>query len=320
VLLFPFRRVGEITREVRAKELPRWKKPLDWLHTIAHRAYNAGDLIPALLMETVRRRKAIRPARKLLNEINVAEIERIAQNPMLEMLDQLYPNSRFRMDYSAVPETIGMFNIALLPFVNYQYFALRGLREALRKNPERVYNIIAKPIERSTRITQADDEQGVSQAPRFGFKERELYPVSAARGVPYSTILPIDPQFAEPFISLSAWVSRSPITAIARPVVENRDDVAEIANQLVREFTPASIQHSLYAVLGEPQRGMQPRLQHSRGERLLRAIGINIQPIDQMRIAKQQQREAERKRNEPLYDDPATITGIVKRVLRFFGW
>ena len=74
------------------------------------------------------------------------------------------------------------------------------------------------------------------------------------------------------------------------------------------------------AVMGEPQRGIQPVLQHSRGERLLRAVGINIQPIDQMRIAKQQQREAERKRNEPLYDDPATISGIVNRILRYFGW
>jgi len=213
-----------------------------------------------------------------------------------------------------------MFNIAVLPFLTYQYFALRGLREALRKNPERVYNIIAKPIERSTRITQADDEQGVSQAPRFGFKEREMFPVSPARGMPYSTILPIDPQFAEPLLSLTGLVSRSPITAIARPVVENRDDAQRMVNQLVREFTPASITHALYALMGEPQRGIQPVLQHSRGERLLRAIGINIQPIDQMRIAKQQQREAERKRNEPLYDDPATISGIVNRILRYFGW
>ena len=299
VALFPFRRAAEITREVRAKELPRWKKPLDWIHTTALRAYNAGDVIPALLMEVVRRRKALKSD---------------------DVLPFMNRSSKFRMDYLSVPETIGMFNIALLPFVNYQYFALRGLRDALRKNPERVYNIITKPIERSTRITQADDEQGVSQAPRFGFKEREMFPVSPARGMPYSTILPIDPQFAEPFISLSAWVSRSPITAIARPVVENRDDVAEIANQLAREFTPASIQHALYAMLGEPQRGMQPRLQHSRGERLLRAIGINIQPIDQMRIAKQQQRQAERERNKPLYDDPATISGIVNRILRYFGW
>jgi len=299
VALFPFRRAAEITREVRAKELPRWKKPLDWIHTIAWRAYNAGDVIPALLMEVVRRRKALKSD---------------------DVLPFTNRSSKFRMDYLSVPETIGMFNIALLPFVNYQYFALRGLREALRKNPERVYNIIAKPIERSTRITQADDEQGVSQAPRFGFKERELFPVSSARGMPYSTILPIDPQFAEPFISLSAWVSRSPITAIARPVVENRDDVAEIANQLAREFTPASIQHALYAMLGEPQRGIQPVLQHSRGERLLRALGINIQPIDQMRIAKQQQRQAERERNKPLYDDPATIGGIVNRILRSLGW
>jgi hypothetical protein len=224
------------------------------------------------------------------------------------------------MDYSAIPETIGALNIALLPFFNYQYFALRGLRDALRKNPERVYNIIAKPIERSTRITQADDEQGVSQAPRFGFKEREMYPVSDTRGIPYSTILPIDPQFAEPLLSLSGWVSRSPLTAIARPFVENRDDTKRMVEQLIREFTPATFQHLAYALLGEPQRGMQPTLQHTRGERLLRAIGINIQPIDQMRIAKQQQREAERKRNEPLYDDPATITGIVKRILRLFGW
>ena len=91
-------------------------------------------------------------------------------------------------------------------------------------------------------------------------------------------------------------------------------------DQLLREFTPASIQHTLYAIFGEPQRGIQPVLQHTRGERLLRALGINIQPIDQMRIARQQQREAERKRNEPLYDDPATITGIVQRILRSFGW
>jgi hypothetical protein len=102
--------------------------------------------------------------------------------------------------------------------------------------------------------------------------------------------------------------------------VENRDDVAEIANQLAREFTPASIQHALYAMLGEPQRGIQPVLQHTRGERLLRALGINIQPIDQMRIAKQQQRQAERERNKPLYDDPATISGIVNRILRSLGW
>jgi hypothetical protein len=320
VLLFPFRQLREIVREARGKQQSAPRKAWDVIHNTARRAYNAGDLIPALLMEAVSRRKAIRPARKLLSEMSEMEVERIAQNPMLEMLDQLYPNSRFRMDYLSVPETIGLFNIALLPFVNYQYFALRGLQEALRRNPERVYNIIAKPIERSTRITQADDEQGVSQAPRFGFKERELFPVSPARGMPYSTILPIDPQFAEPFISLSAWVSRSPITAIARPVVENRDDVAEIANQLAREFTPASIQHALYALMGEPQRGIQPVLQHSRGERLLRAIGINIQPIDQMRIAKQQQRQAERERNKPLYDDPATIGGIVNRILRYFGW
>jgi hypothetical protein len=253
-------------------------------------------------METVRGRKAL------------------MADERMGLLKHLSQSSRFRMDYSAVPETIGLFNIALLPFVNYQYFALRGLREALRKNPERVYNIIAKPIERSTRITQADDEQGVSQAPRFGFKEREMFPVSPTRGMPYSTVLPIDPQFAEPLLSLSGLVSRSPITAIARPVVENRDDVARAGEQLLREFTPASIQHILYALMGEPQRGMQPTLQHSRGERLLRALGINIQPIDQMRIARQQQRQAEQQRREPLYDDPATITGIVNRILRYFGW
>ena len=224
------------------------------------------------------------------------------------------------MDYSSIPETVGLVNIAALPFVNYQYFALRGLRDALRKNPERVYNIIAKPIERSTRITQADDEQGVSQAPRFGFKEREMFPTSPTRGIPYSSILPIDPQFAEPLFSLSGWVSRSPLTAIARPFVENRDDSVRLAEQVVREFTPATLTHLAYAILGEPQRGMKPSLQHTRGERLLRALGINIQPIDQMRIARQQQREAERKRNEPLYDDPATITGIVQRILRSFGW
>jgi hypothetical protein len=299
VLLFLPRKTADVAKEAWSgkKSLPR--KVWDVIHNTAWRAYNAGDLIPALLMEAVRRRKAL-----------------MADKP-IGLLDK---SSKFRMDYSAVPEAIGMFNIALLPFLNYQYFALRGLREALRRNPERVYNIIAKPIERSTRITQADDEQGVSQAPRFGFKERELFPVSPARGMPYSTILPIDPQFAEPFVSLSAWVSRSPITAIARPVVENRDDVAEMANQLAREFTPASIQHALYAMLGEPQRGIQPVLQHSRGERLLRALGINIQPIDQMRIAKQQQRQAERERNKPLYDDPATISGIVNRILRSLGW
>jgi len=299
VILFPFRRASEIAQEVQAKELPRWRKPLDWLHAVALRAYSAGDVIPAVLMEAVRRRKAL-----------------TADKP----IGLLEKSSKFRMDYSSVPETIGALNIALLPFFNYQYFAVRALREALRKNPERVYNIIAKPIERSTRITQADDEHGVSQAPRFGFPEREMYPVSPTRGIPYSSILPMDVQFAEPLLSLSGWVSRSPITAIARPLVENRDDSVQMVNQLLREFTPASITHALYALMGEPQRGLQPTLQHTRGERLLRAIGINIQPIDQMRIAKQQQREAERKRNEPLYDDPATITGIVKRVLRFFGW
>jgi L-fucose isomerase-like protein len=91
-------------------------------------------------------------------------------------------------------------------------------------------------------------------------------------------------------------------------------------NQLIREFTPATFTHTLYAVMGEPQRGMQPTLQHTRTERLLRALGINIQPIDQMRIARQQQRQAEQQRREPLYDDPATITGIVNRILRYFGW
>jgi hypothetical protein len=299
VLLFPFRQTAEITREVRAKNLPRWRKPLDWIHTFAQRAYNAGDLIPALLMEITRRRKALRSDR-----------------PIPVMLG----NSKFRMDYSAIPETIGALNIALLPFFNYQYFAMRGLREALRRNPERIYNIVAKPIERSTRITQADDEQGVSQAPRFGFAEREMYPISDTRGMPYSTILPIDPQFAEPFISPSAWVSRSPITAIARPFVENRDNIQRMVDQLIREFTPASIIHLWYALAGEPQRGLKPTLQHTRGERLLRAIGINIQPIDQMRIAQQLQRQAEQQRREPLYEDPATLSGIVRRILRMFGW
>jgi hypothetical protein len=299
VLLFIPSRTADVAKEAWSgkKSLPR--KLWDVIHNTAWRAYNAGDVIPALLMEAVRRRKAL-----------------MADKP-IGLLDKSSP---FRMDYSSVPEAIGMFNIAVLPFLTYQYFALRGLREALRKNPERVYNIIAKPIERSTRITQADDEQGVSQAPRFGFKEREMFPVSPARGMPYSTILPIDPQFAEPLLSLTGLVSRSPITAIARPVVENRDDAQRMVNQLVREFTPASITHALYALMGEPQRGIQPVLQHSRGERLLRAIGINIQPIDQMRIAKQQQREAERERNKPLYDDPATITGIVNRILRNLGW
>jgi hypothetical protein len=224
------------------------------------------------------------------------------------------------MDYSSVPETIGMANIALLPFVNYQYFAVRALREALRKNPERVYNVIVKPIERSTRITQADDEHGVSQSTRFGFAEREMYPVSPTRGIPYSSILPMDVQFAEPLVSLSGWASRSPITAIVRPFVENRDDSVRMVNQVVREFTPASITHTLYALMGEPQRGLLPALQHTRGERLLRAIGINIQPIDQMRIAKQQQRTAEQQRTQPLWEDPATITGIVNRILRNLGW
>jgi hypothetical protein len=300
VILFPFRRATEITREVRAKEQPRWRKPLDWLHTTAQRAYNAGDLIPALLMEITRRRKTVMSGKPF----------------------QVYDpaSSKFRMDYSSVPETIGMANIALLPFVNYQYFAVRALREALRKNPERVYNVIVKPIERSTRITQADDEHGVSQSTRFGFAEREMYPVSPTRGIPYSSILPMDVQFAEPLVSLSGWASRSPITAIVRPFVENRDDSVRMVNQVVREFTPASITHTLYALMGEPQRGLLPALQHTRGERLLRAIGINIQPIDQMRIAKQQQRTAEQQRTQPLWEDPATITGIVNRILRNLGW
>jgi len=79
---------------------------------------------------------------------------------------------------------------------------MRGLQQALRRNPERIYNIVVKPIERSTRITQADEEQGVSQAPRFGFKEREMFQANPTRGIPYSSILPIDPQFAEPLFSL----------------------------------------------------------------------------------------------------------------------
>ena len=224
------------------------------------------------------------------------------------------------MDYSSIPETVGLFNIAALPFLSYQYLAMRGLRDALRRNPERIYNIVVKPIERSTRITQADDEQGVSQAPRFGFKEREMFQATPTRGIPYSSILPIDPQFAEPLFSLSGWVSRSPLTAIARPFVENRDDSVRLVDQLVREFTPATLTHLAYAIFGEPQRGIQPVLQHTRGERLLRALGINIQPIDQMRIARQQQRQAEQQRNKPLYEDPATITGIVQRILRSFGW
>jgi len=147
-----------------------------------------------------------------------------------------------------------------------------------------------------------------------------MFPTSPTRGIPYSSILPIDPQFAEPLFSLSGWVSRSPLTAIARPFVENRDDTVRLVDQLVKEFTPATFQHLAYAILGEPQRGIQPVLQHSRGERLLRALGINIQPIDQMRIARQQQRQAEQQRNQPLYEDPATITGIVQRILRSFGW
>jgi hypothetical protein len=292
VIAFPFRRARDIARE--AKENKR-----SAVGAIFQRAYQAEDVIPALLMGAIQRRKAI----------TAKNLERGA-----------YRKPPLRMDYSSIPETIGLVNIAALPFVSYQYLALRGLRDALRRNPERIYNIIVKPIERSTRITQADDEQGVSQAPRFGFAEREMFPASPTRGIPYSTILPIDPQFAEPLLSLSGWVSRSPLTAIARPFVENRDDTVRLVDQLVREFTPATFTHLAYAILGEPQRGIQPVLQHTRGERLLRAIGINIQPIDQIRIARQQQREAERKRNEPLYDDPATITGIVQRILRSLGW
>jgi hypothetical protein len=280
-----FRRATNIVRE--AKENKR-----SAVGAIFQRAYQAEDVIPALLMEAVRRRATL-----------------MAGKPYV-------PIGAMRLDYSDIPETIGLLNIAALPFFSYQYLATKGLKQALRRNPERIYNIVAKPIERSTRITQADEEQGVSQAPRFGFAERELYPVSATRGIPYSSLLPIDPQFAEPFLSPSAWISRSPITAIARPFVENREDVARALDQLVKEFTPATFQHLAYALLGEPQRGMKPALQHTRMERLLRALGINIQPVDAMRIAQQQQRQAERKRTEPLYDDP---TSIIQRVLRWLG-
>ena len=290
VLLYLPRKIRDVWQEAKADKR-------SGVGAIFQRAYQAEDVLPALLMHAVRRRKAL-----------------MAQNP-----DILFDRS-YRMDYTSIPETIGLLNIAALPFFSYQYLAWKGLQQALRRNPERIYNIVAKPIERSTRITQADDEQGVSQAPRFGFKEREMFQVSPTRGVPYSTILPIDPQFAEPLLSLSGWVSRSPITAIARPFVENRDDSVKIVNQLFREFTPATFTHLAYALLGEPQRGVQPVLEHTRGERLLRAIGINIQPIDQMRIARQQQRQAEQQRKEPLYDDPATITGFVKRIMRLFGW
>jgi len=290
VLLFPFRRARDIARE--AKENKR-----SAVGAVLQRAYQGEDVIPALLMEAVRSRKATKAQ---------------STAPII--------GRRYRMNYSSIPETIGLFNIAALPFLSYQYLAMRGLQQALRRNPERIYNIVVKPIERSTRITQADDEQGVSQAPRFGFKEREMFQATPTRGIPYSSILPIDPQFAEPLFSLSGWVSRSPLTAIARPFVENRDDSVRLVDQLVKEFTPATFTHLAYAILGEPQRGMKPSLQHTRTERLMRALGINIQPIDQMRIARQQQREAERKRNEPLYDDPATITGIVQRILRSFGW
>jgi hypothetical protein len=292
VLLFLPRRAREIARE--AKQNKR-----SALGAVLQRAYQGEDVIPALLMEAIQRRKALMSGKE----------------PLL-----LGGSSKYRMDYSSIPETIGLFNIAALPFLSYQYLAMRGLRDALRRNPERIYNIVVKPIERSTRITQADDEQGVSQAPRYGFAEREMFPVSPTRGIPYSSILPIDPQFAEPLFSLSGLVSRSPLTAIARPFVENRDDSVRLVDQLLREFTPASIQHTLYAIFGEPQRGIQPVLQHTRGERLLRALGINIQPIDQMRIARQQQRQAEQQRNKPLYEDPATITGVVNRILRYFGW
>ena len=290
VLLFLPRRAREIARE--AKQNKR-----SALGAVLERAYQGEDVIPALLMEAVRKRKAIKAQ---------------STAPII--------GRTFRMDYSSIPERIGQVNIAALPFFSYQYLAMKGLQQALRRNPERIYNIIVKPIERSTRVTQADDEQGVSQAPRFGFKEREMFPASPTRGIPYSSILPIDPQFAEPFLSLSGWVSRSPLTAIARPFVENRDDSVKLAEQLMKEFTPATFQHLAYAIFGEPQRGIQPVLQHTRGERLLRALGINIQPIDQMRIARQQQRQAEQQRNQPLYEDPATITGIVRRVLRYFGW
>ena len=292
VIAFPFRRARDIARE--AKENKR-----SAVGAIFQRAYQAEDVIPALLMEAIQRRKAIKA-----KDLKIGA----------------YRKPPLRMDYSSIPETVGLVNIAALPFVSYQYLAMKGLQQALRRNPERIYNIIVKPIERSTRVTQADDEQGVSQAPRFGFKEREMFPASPTRGIPYSSILPIDPQFAEPFLSLSGWVSRSPLTAIARPFVENRDDSVKLAEQLMKEFTPATFQHLAYAIFGEPQRGIQPVLQHTRGERLLRALGINIQPIDQMRIARQQQRQAEQQRNQPLYEDPATITGIVRRVLRYFGW
>jgi hypothetical protein len=290
VLLFLPRRAREIARE--AKENKR-----SVVGAMLQRAYQGEDVLPALLMQAVRRRKAL-----------------MAENPNI-----LFGRT-YRMDYSSIPETVGLFNIAALPFLSYQYLALRGLRDALRRNPERIYNIIVKPIERSTRITQADEEQGVSQAPRFGFAEREMFQATPTRGIPYSSILPIDPQFAEPLFSLSGWVSRSPLTAIARPFVENRDDAKQLVEQLVKEFTPATFQHLAYAILGEPQRGIQPVLQHTRGERLIRALGINIQPIDQMRIARQQQRQAEQQRNQPLYEDPATITGIVQRILRSLGW
>jgi hypothetical protein len=296
VLLFPFRRLADIVRKARAKKQSLPQTAWDIVSTTARSAYQAGDTIPSLLMEAVRRRKAL-----------------MANNP--DILSR-----SFRMDYSSVPEMVGLFNIAALPFFNYQYFAVRGLKQALRRNPERVYNTIVKPIERSTRITQADDEQGVSESPRFGFTERELYPVSATRGIPYSSILPMDPQFAEPFVSLSAWISRSPFTAIARPFVENRDNIPRLVDQLVKEFIPPSFTHLGYAILGEPQRGMKPALQHTRLERLLRAIGINVQPVDQMQMAKQQQRQAEQQRNEPLWNDPTSVSGIVRRVLDLLGW
>ena len=289
-------------------------------------AYNEGDRTPALLMEAIQRKKQFKkglivPPRYLDDEY-VSAIARaiLTMRERQNILDRLYyQSSPFRMDYSAVPETIGRLNIALLPFVNYQYFALRGLLKGLRRNPERIYNILGKPIERSTRITQADDEQGVSQSTRFGFAEREMIPIGATRGVPFSSVFPIDPQFAEPILSPASWISRSPLTAIARPFVLNRDDVLGAISGVAREFTPASVIHAWYALMGEPQRGMQPTLQHTRAERILRALGFNIQPLDAMRIAQQQQRTQQQQQREQLRFDPASIADIVKQILRRFG-
>ena len=307
VITYPFTRLRNIVRTARSKNRSVKDTVREVIHNAAVRAYNAGDLIPALLMEAARRERTMKPTINFTQQL----ADTIARRTVT--------SSPYRMDYAGVPELIGRLNIALLPFFNYQYFALRGLRTGLRNNPERIYNILMKPIERSTRITQSDEQQGVSQAPRFGFAEREQIPITDTRGLPYSSVYPIDPHFAEPILSPASWVSRSPLTAIARPFVLNRDDILGMLSGTAREFTPPSMIHAWYALMGEPQRGMKPTLEHTRTERLLRALGINIQPIDQMRIARQQQRMGEQERREQLQFDPAQIADWVKQILRRFG-